>query len=68
MISGIFKSFFPAFHLWLYMPYSSFCRIMKKKILMGIAAVATVFASVISTSACYFSFYQPEEPECLREE
>ena len=41
---------------------------MKKKILIGIAAVATVFASVISTSACYFSFYQPEEPECLREE
>lgn len=41
---------------------------MKKKILMTIATVATVMASVVATSACYFCFYQPEEPKCLREE
>ena len=41
---------------------------MKKKILMSVATIATVFASVIATSACFFSLYQPEEPKCLREE
>lgn len=41
---------------------------MKKKILMSIATVATVFASIIATSACVFSVYQPEEPKCLRDE
>lgn len=41
---------------------------MKNKILMSIATLATIFASVIATSACAFSYYQPEEPKCLREE
>lgn len=41
---------------------------MKKKILMTVATVATVFASMIATSACFFALYQPEEPKCLREE
>lgn len=41
---------------------------MKKKIIMSLAAVLTVFASVVSTSACYFAFYQPSEPESLRDE
>ncbi|EKQ51722.1 MULTISPECIES: cyclic lactone autoinducer peptide [unclassified Clostridium] len=41
---------------------------MKKKILMTIATAATVFASIIATSACVFAIYQPEEPKCLRDE
>lgn len=41
---------------------------MKKRMLMGIATVATIIASVMATSACFWSVYQPEEPECLREE
>ncbi|MBC5627351.1 cyclic lactone autoinducer peptide [Clostridium sp. NSJ-6] len=41
---------------------------MKKRILMTVATVATVFASLVATSACYFGWYQPEEPQCLRDE
>nr|WP_194190138.1 cyclic lactone autoinducer peptide [Clostridium chrysemydis] len=43
---------------------------MKKnnKILMILATVATAAASLVATSACYWSFYQPEEPKSLREE
>lgn len=41
---------------------------MKKKILMSIATVATLVASVVATSACFWGFYQPEEPKSLREE
>lgn len=41
---------------------------MKKRILMSIATLATIFASVIATSACAFGYYQLEEPKCLREE
>ncbi|MGL5381308.1 cyclic lactone autoinducer peptide [Clostridium sp.] len=41
---------------------------MNNKVLMAVAAVATVFASVLATSACAWSFYQPEEPKCLRDE
>lgn len=41
---------------------------MKKKLLMGLAATATVFASLVATSACIFGFYQPEEPKSLRDE
>ena len=43
---------------------------MKKinaKVLMILAAVATVFESLVSTSACFWFTYQPEEPECLRD-
>lgn len=40
---------------------------MKKRVLMTVASVATVLASLVATSACYWCFYQPEEPECLRE-
>ena len=36
---------------------------MKKKILMTVAAMATVFASLVATSACYWGWYQPEEPK-----
>lgn len=37
----------------------------KKNILALIAALATVFATSIATSACTFFLYQPEEPKCL---
>lgn len=44
---------------------------MKKinsKVLMAVAAIATIFASTVATSACAWAFYQPEEPKCLRDE
>jgi AgrD protein len=41
---------------------------MKKKLLALIAAVATMIAATVATSACFFFSYQPEEPKCLREE
>ena len=41
---------------------------MKNKILMSVATIATVMASILATSACYWGHYQPEEPKCLREE
>lgn len=43
---------------------------MKKinhKVLMVLASVATVAASMVATSACFFLTHQPEEPECLRD-
>ncbi len=41
---------------------------MKNRILMSIATVATIVASIMATSACYWGHYQPKEPKCLREE
>ncbi|MFR4582060.1 cyclic lactone autoinducer peptide [Clostridium cadaveris] len=41
---------------------------MKKKVLMSLAAISTFVASLVATSACFFCFYQPEEPKSLREE
>lgn len=44
---------------------------MKKinsKILMAVAAVATMVASTVATSACFWMLHQPEEPKSLREE
>ncbi len=41
---------------------------MKKKLLMTVASLATIIASMVATSACWACFYQPEEPQCLREE
>jgi len=37
----------------------------KKNLLTLIAALATVFASTIATSACAYFYYQPEEPKSL---
>lgn len=37
----------------------------KRNLLTWVAAIATVFATTIATSACYFWFYQPEEPKSL---
>lgn len=41
---------------------------MKKRVLMSIATLATIIASIMATSACFWSTYQPEEPKNLREE
>lgn len=41
---------------------------MKNRILMSVATIATLIASVVATSACFWSHYQPEEPKSLREE
>lgn len=41
---------------------------MNHKLLMTLAAVATLFASFTASSACAWTFYQPEEPKSLREE
>ncbi|HCW52999.1 MAG TPA: cyclic lactone autoinducer peptide [Clostridium sp.] len=41
---------------------------MKNKLLLSIATIATAVASIVATSACYWSFYQPEEPKSLRDE
>ncbi len=39
----------------------------KKNLLTLMAALATVFATTMATSACFFYLYQPEEPESLRD-
>lgn len=39
----------------------------KLMVAMG-AAVLTFFALSTSAQACFFGFYQPEEPKCLSEE
>lgn len=41
---------------------------LNSKILMALATVATVVAGTMATSACFWSFHQPEEPKCLRDE
>jgi AgrD protein len=41
---------------------------MKKKLLTIIAALATMVAATVASSACFYILYQPEEPKCLREE
>ncbi|MFL0267669.1 cyclic lactone autoinducer peptide [Candidatus Clostridium radicumherbarum] len=41
---------------------------MKKRLLVMVAAVATLVASFVASSACFFFNYQPEEPKSLREE
>lgn len=45
---------------------------MKKINLKGLytvlAALATVLATSIATSACFFFIHQPVEPTCLRDE
>lgn len=39
----------------------------KQRLLTLAAALATVVATTIATSACFFFGYQPEEPECLQD-
>jgi len=47
-------------------------KIMKKRILMKVLAVAasllTFLATAASASACWLYMYQPQEPKCLRKE
>ena len=41
---------------------------MKKNVILGLVASAcTVLATLVATSACFFYFYQPEEPASLSE-
>ena len=37
-----------------------------KKFYGLVAAISTVVAAMIASSACYWFFYQPEEPASLR--
>lgn len=41
---------------------------LNSKVLMAVATLATVLASTVATSACYWASYQPEEPKSLRDE
>lgn len=41
---------------------------MKKKLFTMVAAVTTIVAAAVASSACFWIVYQPEEPKCLREE
>ncbi|MEW9094331.1 MAG: cyclic lactone autoinducer peptide [Clostridiaceae bacterium] len=41
---------------------------LNKKALMLIATLTTLLASTVASSACLWMTYQPEEPNCLREE
>ena len=41
---------------------------MKQKVLGIVAGVTTLLAALIATSACWIFLYQPEEPECLKDE
>lgn len=41
---------------------------MKKKLFTLAAAVTTLVAAAVASSACFWILYQPEEPKCLREE
>jgi AgrD protein len=40
---------------------------MNKKVLFAvISTIATLFATIIASSACLWYMYQPEEPDCLK--
>lgn len=45
---------------------------MKKGLALKVMTLAvgmlTFLATTTTASACWFGFYQPEEPKCLREE
>lgn len=41
---------------------------LNNKVLMAVATLATVVASTVATSACWWASYQPEEPKSLRDE
>lgn len=40
---------------------------MMKKCYAVLAAISTIVAALIASSACFFFCYQPEEPESLRD-
>lgn len=39
---------------------------MKRKLLAMVSVVATLAATLVATSACWWWTYQPEEPESLQ--
>ena len=39
---------------------------MKAKFLAAVAAVATILAATVASSACWWYIYQPKEPESLK--
>ena len=41
-------------------------KVMKAKFLAAVAAVATILAATVASSACWWYIYQPEEPESLK--
>ncbi|MCM8710258.1 cyclic lactone autoinducer peptide [Clostridium sp. SYSU_GA19001] len=41
---------------------------MKKRLFTLFAALTTILAATVASSACVWTVYQPEEPACLREE
>jgi len=41
---------------------------MKRKLFALIAAMTTIVAAGVASSACVWLMYQPEEPKCLKEE
>ena len=43
-------------------------KTLNMKVYAAIAAVATIIAATVATSACLFWVYQPEEPISLRDE
>ncbi len=40
---------------------------MKKKLFGLVAAMTTIVAATVASSACLWLYHQPEEPKCLRE-
>ncbi|PKM62986.1 MAG: cyclic lactone autoinducer peptide [Firmicutes bacterium HGW-Firmicutes-21] len=40
---------------------------MKLKLLAAVSVLATLFATLVATSACLFWSYQPEEPQSLQD-
>lgn len=41
---------------------------LNRRLLTLIAAVTTIVAASVASSACVWAFYQPEEPKSLMEE
>jgi cyclic lactone autoinducer peptide len=39
----------------------------KNVLLTVVSVIATFFATVVATSACWWVIYQPEEPKCLQD-
>jgi len=40
---------------------------LNKRLFSLIAVVTTLVATSVASSACFWFYYQPEEPKCLRE-
>lgn len=43
-------------------------KISKQSVYGMLATLTTLLAASVATSACYFFYYQPEEPSCLNDE